>query len=175
MGFGVLLQWKFFLVWRMRTLDVVLEEGRFLVIIWTIMLVHVAKYPFFMSWTKVCWMGLKRVELYHFPGSSFVIYARELSAELIVCMVWCSGFLVRFIWQIPDAPVIWTSIAVWYWLYTVRLVEVKAMCINNNRVYLWSMRISHIRVRETHDLFSSTSSGIYNKEKREQVKIIIFE
>ena len=34
--------------------------------------------------------------------------------------------------------------------------------------------IYHIRVHETRTLFSSTSSGIYNKDKRKQVKAIIF-
>ena len=36
------------------------------------------------------------------------------------------------------------------------------------------MRISHIGVRETRALFSSTSLRIYNKEKCEKVKEIIF-
>ena len=38
-----------------------------------------------------------------------------------------------------------------------------------------SLRIYHIRVRETYALFSSTSLRIYDKKKREQVKAIIFE
>ena len=35
------------------------------------------------------------------------------------------------------------------------------------------LRISHIGVHDTSDLFSITKSWIYNKEKREQVKVII--
>ena len=36
------------------------------------------------------------------------------------------------------------------------------------------MRIYHIGVRDTRDLLSITISQIYDKEKREQVKAIIF-
>ena len=35
--------------------------------------------------------------------------------------------------------------------------------------------IYHIGVYETRDLFLRTSSWIYNKEKREQLKVVIFE
>ena len=38
-----------------------------------------------------------------------------------------------------------------------------------------SMRISHIGVRETSDLLSRNISQIYDKEKHEQMKAIIFE
>ena len=36
------------------------------------------------------------------------------------------------------------------------------------------LRISHIKVHETHNLLSSTSSRIYKKDKHVQVKAIIF-
>ena len=36
------------------------------------------------------------------------------------------------------------------------------------------MIIYHIRVHETRDLFSSTCSKIYDKEKRNQVKALLF-
>ena len=56
----------------------------------------------------------------------------------------------------------------------ILIFKLKGKIPRNHSVSNQGLIISHIGLHETRAIFSSTSSRIYDKEKREQVKEIIF-
>ena len=68
----------------------------------TVRLGQVAKWPFFMAWSKVLLTGIKRDAWYHLASSGLLLSARALSAAICFCIYSTVGLLVKLTCYITD-------------------------------------------------------------------------
>ena len=97
----VLVKFRFFLIYFMRTFAVEVEGGKCLMSS-IVRLVKVVKWPFLTSWSKVLFTRLKRDEWYHLARSLLLLADRALSAASCCWLDGLLGLLFRLTCHMTD-------------------------------------------------------------------------